>query len=814
MKDLVKQKIFDTLDNIRADQHPLDEYTHIGKRGVRRLDGLEKASGKAIYTMDIDLPGMLHMRFFDAPYPHAEIKHMDTRRAEALPGVRAVLRYDDPELPPEAQVYGHAPSYRPPLAGVCHFEGEPMGAAVAADTEEIAEEAIKLIEVEWHQRPFHVDPLKAMEPGAPLSNPEDYPGKNYFNEGALDVDEIGDVEKGLAEADVVLEFDNVRRQHTWIGPERPCGVFRWNGDYPEVWVKQQRPQVCKKVISSWFGGIPMNRITIHIPYQGASFGGWSQIPWNMGGHYCAAVVAKRTGRPVKWSFNRREDFYGGQSDEGRYYYKVGAKNDGTITAVKARAVLANQMFSVFGITKHIIENTKIPNVYGLTQDVWINKGMNVPTRCEQNPNAYSMCHVFNRVAGALKMDPTQVALLNDGADGHDINWLNEQKKKLGFTVRDSLRECIEMGKKAMDWDAKWHQPGTLRLPNGRMHGMGFTWTHEWEDSSGTAEMAIRLEPEDGTATLFGIRADVGVNAETAYCQAAADELGMRVEDIYYKNKVDAGHYAMTPDSSSNTSINVFATRSAARKLKQKILTTATQPSGRTQRGQFPAQFEGCKPEDLDIKNSYIYVKSDPSRKKSLKEFVRPMGIEGPITYVPEMGEGAERCDFTEPLFAQGWHVQQGAYSSARVRMCRQTHFMEVEVDTDTGEVYVTRVVNVNDVGKVISWEGCEGQQYGGSYMGVGRGFYEEVVHDKHTGVMLNGNLIDYKFATYNDVGPIITKLVETGMGYGPYGALGIGEDVATVVPALPGPAVHNAIGIWVDDFPLTPAMILKALGKA
>ena len=813
MKDLVEQKIFDTLDNIKADQHPLKQYTYIGKRGIRRLDGYEKAGGKAIYTMDIDLPGMLHMRFFTSPYPHGEIKHMDTSRAEALPGVRAVLRYDDPELPSEAQVYGHAPSYRAVLSAVGHFEGEPMGAAVAADTEEIAEQALKLIEVQWHQRPFNLDVLQAIAPDAPLSDPENYPGTNYFNEGAFDLDQLGDVEKGLAEADIVLEFDNVRRQHTWIGPERPCGVFRWNGENPEVWVKQQRPQVCKKVISSWFGGIPMNRITIHIPFQGASFGGWSQTPWNLGGTYCAALAAKRTGQPVKWSFNRREDFYGGQSDEGHYYYKVGAKKDGTITAVKARAVLANQMFSVFGITKHLIENTKIPNIYGLTQDVWINKGMNVPTRCEQNPNAYSMCHVFNRVAAALNMDPTEVALLNDGADGHDMAWLNEQKDRLGFPIRDSLRECIELGKRAMDWDAKWHPAGALKLPNGRMHGMGFTWTHEWEDSSGTAEMAIRLEPEDGTATLFGIRADVGVNAETAYCQAAADELGMRVEDIYYKNKIDAGHYAMTPDSSTNTSINVFALRSAARRLKQRILTVATSPSGHTQRGQFPAQFEGCKPEDLDIQDSHIFVIADPSRKMSLKEFVRPMGIEGPITYLPEMGDDAERCNFTEPLFAQGWHVQQGAYSSARLRMCRQTHFMEVEVDTETGEVFVTKVVNVNDVGKVFSWEGCEGQQYGGSYMGVGRGLYEEVVHDPHTGVMLNGNLIDYKFATFNDVGPIITELVETGMGYGPYGSVGIGEDIATVVPALPGPAIYNALGIWIDDFPLTPAMVLKALGK-
>jgi CO/xanthine dehydrogenase Mo-binding subunit len=139
--------------------------------------------------------------------------------------------------------------------------------------------------------------------------------------------------------------------------------------------------------------------------------------------------------------------------------------------------------------------------------------------------------------------------------------------------------------------------------------------------------------------------------------------------------------------------------------------------------------------------------------------------------------------------------------------------MEVEVDDSTGEVIVTRMVTVNDVGKVISYDGCEGQQYGGAIMGVGRGMMEEVVHDPMTGVMLNGNLLNYKIATIMDVGPIDTILVESGMGYGPYGLVGIGEDVATVVPALISPAIHNATGKWVDDFPTTPDKVLKALGK-
>jgi CO/xanthine dehydrogenase Mo-binding subunit len=813
MKKTGEFKEEEFFDNLASDKSPLKAYKNIGKRGIRRLDGFEKATGRAVYTMDIQLPGMLYGRFLTSPYPHAVIKRMDTSKAEALAGVRAVLRYDDPELPSAIDLGGHPPSAIPAIPWIAHFEGEEVGAFVVADTESIAEQALRLIEVEWEVRPFLLDVEEAIKPGAVLANPESYPGSNHFNEGFLDVTSRGDVAKGFAEADVIVEFRSERTLNTWVGPERPCGVFRWNGEYPEAWVKQQRPHISRRVFSSWFGGIPMNRVQVHCPYQGASFGGWSQMPWNHGGHYCAAVVAKRTGRPVKWNFSRREDFYGGEMDEGVYYAKVGAKKDGSITAVEARVLQANVLFPLFGVVQHLMENTSIPNIYGKLIAVAVNKGPNVPTRCEQNPNCHTLSLVFDHVAGALGLDPVEVALKNDGAEGHGMAWLDKQKAKMGFAVRDSLKECVEKGMAAMNWKEKWHLPGTKRLPNGRMHGLGFTWTHEWEDSSGTSEIAIRIERNDGTASILAQRADVGVNAETAYCQIAADELGFRVEDVFYRPMENPGFIAMTPDSSTNLAINGFAVRHAARHLKEKILQVATTPTGRTQRGTFPARFPGFKAEDLDVEESVVYVKADPSVRLSLRDLVGADGVEGPLTASPEMGHGAHRSDFVEPMFAYGYHVQQGTYADVRLRLCRQAHFMEVEVDTETGEVIVTKVANANDVGKVISWEGAEGQQYGGSYMGVGRGRSEEVIHDPVTGVMLNGNLLDYKVPTILDVGKIEPILVETGMGYGPYGTIGIGEDVATVVPALIGPAVFNAIGVRINDFPITPQRVLKALGK-
>jgi len=813
-----KSRMQEFFDNLKADKYPLEKYNNIGKRGVRRVDGYEKATGQAKYTLDVELPGMLYGRFLTSPFPNATIISMDTAKTEAFPGVRAVLRYDDPELPATAVLGGHSPASGPVLPRAAHFQGEEVGAFVVAETEEIAELALKLIKVEWQERPFVLDPEKALQDEAPLADPESSPNGNFIEQNAY-IEKHGDVEKGFAEADKVIEFKFTQGHNTWIGPERPCGVSRWNGEYPEVWVKHQRPHVCKRAISSWFGGIPMNKIDIHCLYQGASFGGWSQMSWNMGGHYCAAVVAKRTGRPVKWVFNRREDFYGGEMDEGVYYFKVGFKLDGTITAVQERGVFTNLGVSVFGIVRHMIENTKIPHIYGRTESVRVNKGPTVPVRCEYNAACHSLTMVFSRVAGELGMDPIEVALKNDGAVGHDMAWLDKRKEEMGFQVRDSLKECVDKGKAAIDWDKKWHAPGVKKLPNGKMHGLGFTWTHEWDDSAGTGEMAIYIERNDGTATILGCRADVGVNAETAYCQIAADELGMRIEDVRYKAQIDAGFFAMTPDTSTNLAVNGAAVRNCARILKQRILGLAVIPRAITQLTSFPPAFPNKRPEELDIKNSVIFEKAHPDNKMSLADFTGPAGGMGPMS--PVMGEAGlavrEGLKYplrlTPPLFEYGWHVQRGAYLGVRLRLCRQAHFMEVEVDPETGEVDVVHVTNVNDVGKIINWEGCEGQQYGGTYMAVGRGLSEEVIHDPNTGVMLNGNLLNYKIPTILDVGPIDTLLVETGMGYGPYGTIGIAEDVATVVPALVAPAVYNAVGKWVEGFPVTPDKVLKALRK-
>jgi CO/xanthine dehydrogenase Mo-binding subunit len=807
--DETLNRILGMMDNARADAYPLERERAVRQRGVRRVDGYEKASGQAVYTFDVALPGMLHMRWLTSPYAHCRIKSLDTSRAEAFEGVRAILRYDDPELPDRVDLGGHVVTAEPPIPSIAYFEGQEIGAVVAADSVAVAEQAVRLIDVEWEEQPFLLDVLEAMKPDAPLTKPENFPVGNIRTEQLTG---RGDVEKGFAEADSIIEFTYRQHLNTWVGPERPCGVFRWNGEAPEIWVKHQRPHIVKRCVAKAFA-VPMSRISLHCPRQGASFGGWNATPRSFFGMYCAGLISRRTGRPVKWTMNRRNDFCGGNMDEGVVTLKVGTLRDGTITAVSGDTILANQEYPIFGNLHHTLENTRIPHVREHNLMVEVNAVPTVPVRCEQNTNVCTLNLMCNKVAGELGLDPIEVALKNDGAEGHDIAWLSEKKLELGFAQRDSLRECVEKGKAAMDWDAKWHVPGTKSMGGNRMHGLGFVWTHEWEDSGGSSEIAIRLERNDGSATIYGCRADGGQNAETAYCQIAADELGLPYEKVFYRQQEDTGFFAMTPDTSTNLTVNGFAVRNAARILKRRILEAAVAPRGATQLATFPPIFPGLQPEDLDIEEGFIFEKTDPANRVSMAEFVMQSAPAGPMTETEFPIVGVPMQEFTAPLFADSYQVQQGCYAERRLKMCRQAHFLEGAVDTETGKIDVLKVVTVNDVGHVINWDGCEGQQYGGTYMAMGRGLYEEMVTDPVTGVYLNADMLNYKIPTILDVGPIETRLLETGMGYGPYGAVGIGEDVATCAPYLIPAAVFNATGVWVDEYPVTPARVLRALGK-
>ena len=324
--------------NIDADIPPIT-YNHIGKRGVRRIDGYAKASGKAVYTRDVQIPGMLYAKVMRSPYAHARILRMDTTKAAALPGVRAILRYDDPEIKgrtlngsvggPERMAgqfsgFGLKPE-RVILAQEAWFEGQAVGAVVAADSEEIATEALRLIRVDWEQLPFILDQEEALMPdayvlrrGAENNRIIDLAGRDFV--------EKGDIEKGFKEADKIIEFKARRHAHLWAGAEMPSVVVRWTGDRVELWNHSQHPYPGKLLLGEQLD-IPMNKITIYSPYQGCSFGErCNPADFSINGmNVLAVLTAKKAERPLKLLFDRSEKFYGESGDMMVSYFKVGAK---------------------------------------------------------------------------------------------------------------------------------------------------------------------------------------------------------------------------------------------------------------------------------------------------------------------------------------------------------------------------------------------------------------------------------------------------------------------------------------------------------
>lgn len=790
--------------NVPADE-PGIEFKNIGKRGIRRVDGAAKASGRAVYTRDVQVPGMLFARVMRSPYAHARILSLDTTRAEALPGVHTILRYDDPEI--EGRTLNGslggpdrlAPSFsgyalKPEsviLAREAWFEGQAVGAVVAAESEEIAQEALRLMKVEWEELPFIIDQVEALKPEAPVLRPG--AESNRLQDFRGDLIEFGDVVVGFAEADRIIEFRAGRKPHLWAGAEMPSVLARWTGDRLELWNHVQQPYAVKMLLAEQLD-IPLSRITMYTPYQGCSFGErCNPADFSINGmNTMAVLLAKQAGRPVKLLFDRAEKFYGESCDITEGSYKVGFKEDGSITAVEMTNIFAVS-WSCPGI-EHFIENTRIKHLRCRPIPVDVSLGPAWWDRCEHLPNALALTLVFDHVAVELGLDPTEVALINDGCEGRSMDWLSDQKVKNGFPDRDSLRECIERGKRAIDWDAKRHPPGAGKLPNGKLHGLGFTWSHEWDDARGTGSAAVWIEP-DGSASIVAQHADVGVNPWTSYLQVASDELGIPLEQITIKPfDGDQIFSLMSPDGSCNLCTNAFVVRKAARKARAMLLDQATH------------KFPHCRPEELDVKDGFVFEIANPENRL-------------PVARIAKLAMPMHNAvgTWTEPpLVGWAWHqagIWGDAMDTGRPRFCRQAHFMEVEVDPETGLIEVTKVVNANDVGLAVSPESVEGQMYGGTIMGVSRGMLEEMVWDPGTGVLLNRDLLNYKVATILDCPGAETEIVETGMGHGPYGTVGIGEDVATMIPALLGPAVHNALGVWVDDFPITPQKVLKALGK-
>ena len=453
------------------------------------------------------------------------------------------------------------------------------------------------------------------------------------------------------------------------------------------------------------------------------------------------------------------------------------------------------------------EGTKIPNIRGTHEWGLTNKGQLI---CFRHGAHSCVPHnvMFDRVAAEFGLDPTEVALKNDGCRGHDWDWITRYQKENGFPQRWSLKEVIEKGKEAIDWNRKWHAPGAKRLPNGRMHGLGFMQSIEWTwEAPAPAKTHACLMLRNGICAIVGVRSDIGSDTESGARHIVAAELGLKYEDtvIHERRSDNSSFFMWQPGGSFSTAFITTQLIMAARELKRKLLECAVKPTPAYNTSHFfktvqPPAFPGKRPEDLDIRDSMIFEKANPANRKSVREVADIFWDVDPAITHPVVG--------TVSGLTMDGKSDENLYV-----MARQAHFIEVEVDTDTGMVEVTNIVCVNDVGHLFNPRGAAAQQYGGAIMGLGRSATEEHVWCPRTGVALNHDLINYHIGTMNDYPPSTCLINESHLGYAAFGAYGIGENSGAAMSGLTSSAIYNATGKWVIDFPTTPARVLRALGK-
>jgi xanthine dehydrogenase molybdenum-binding subunit len=704
----------------------------------------------------------------------------------------------------------------PTLPGTGDFYQHPMGVAVVADSEEICDRALKLIQIKWEERPFVLDMEEAAKPDAPKIMADARRMNSRIKDPNViltEKREIGDVEKGFAEADKIIEYTIRRGMNSPAGVEAMVCVAQWRNDYLDLWVHHQaNPQgsLSAQGMGTFpFGGANApapfthwSKITVTFPYQGSWFGGLTWLAYSTLFVRLAAVLARRAGnKPVKLLYDE-SNFYCGGDEAGVYTCKVGAKKDGTITAYHWHMAGARNP-----AVDKTYECTRIPNILGTQVWAFTNKGHQA---CFRHGAASCVPHnvMFDRVAAEFGLDPTDVALKNDGCQSHDWEWVTQYQKENGFPRRHSLKEVIELGKKAIDWDRKWHAPGARKLANGRMHGMGFTSVNEWHWGAGMMSFAVNsyacLMLREGKVTIVGLRCDMGIDTESAYRHCVAAELGMKYEDVLIQEqRSDNSAYCLAQPAGSGGTVNATLQLAiAARELKQRILEQAAMPipGFMFNMGGAKNQAASRKPEDFDIRDSMVFEKANAERKRPLSQVAGGLFNANPIISHPE-GNTATRM-MTNGMLGQKFYV-----------MGRQAHFIEVEVDMETGLTEVTDIVCVNDVGHLFNRRGAEAQQYGGAVMGLGKSATEEKIYCPVTGVGLNLDHIGYHLGTMNDYPEVQCFLNESHLGYGTYGAYGIGENIGASLAAITSSAIYNAIGKWILDYPITPDKVLHALGK-
>ncbi|MEE8442802.1 MAG: xanthine dehydrogenase family protein molybdopterin-binding subunit, partial [Dehalococcoidia bacterium] len=723
-------------------------------------DGHNKMTGRDLYGADFQAAGLLHGRILRSPHPHARIKSIDTSKAAALAGVRAVVTGKD--LPPaNGDIDLHYRRANILADEKVLYVGHAV-AAVAATSPHIAEEALELVHVEYEPLPCVLTAPEAMKEDAPLLHDDlktesmGQPTDSVSNIATYFQLRLGDVDKGFADADEIVEgqFSTKTVHQGYIEPHSCTALWNEDGRIT-VWCSSQGAFMVRDYTADRLG-VPVSQIKV-VPLEiGGGFGGKTVIYIEP----VAALLSKKAGHPVKIVMTRKEVFEGTGPTSGSYLWvKIGATKDGKITA--AQAYLAFEAGAFPGSPVSLGATTllapyDIPNVLIDGYDVVVNKPKVAALRAPGAPQAvFASEQLLDELGEKLGIDPLELRLKNAAKEG--VRRITGQPY-----ARIGVIEVIEAMRNHP------HYKAPLEGPN-RGRGVALAlWQNIGMESSCTISVNA-----DGVVNLIEGSADIG-GTRTSVAMQAAEVLGLRAEDVLPRiADTDSIGYTAISDGSRTTFATGWAAYEAAQDVKRQMCNRA-------------ATLWGVEPQSVDLDRGVFRSSTDPSLEMTFKELASQLNDTG------------------GPIIGSATVYPRGVGPSCA------GNIVDVEVDIETGKVTILRFTAFQDAGKAVHPSYVEGQMQGGSAQGVGWALNEEYYYDAN-GRMANSSFLDYRMPTMLDLPMIDTVIIEVPNPGHPFGVRGVGE--ANIIPPIPAMAnaIYRAIGVRMSKLPMNPVAIMERL---
>jgi len=770
---------------------------------ARRIDTPDKATGRAVFIDDMNLPGMLCGALLQSPIAHARILSIDTSAAAKLPGVKDIVTAKEAGM----IKYGVSPArYDETL--FCHDKVRYVGdeiAAVAAVDRETAEEALSLIKVEYEELPAVFTVEEAMADGAPQLH-DQYPG----NICAEVHQEFGNVEAAFAECDLIrtTTFKNKRQDAAFIEPMGCIASYDLSGRLT-LYSSTQVPHYVQRTVAMVLG-LDVGRVRVVKPYVGGGFG--IKAAANSG-EMAASLLSKRTGRPVKLTYSREQVFMFSRARHGFVHtMTTGAKKDGTLIALKHECYLDGGAYSSFGIATVYYAGSLLGGPYRLPNmkydgfRVYNNKPACGAQRGHGGVAARAAWEQqLDMIAEELSIDPVDLRLKNMMQAG-DTTCNDLNMSSLG------MKECIEAVKDGSGWTSK-----KGKLPKGKGIGMacGFFVSGAgypiYRSDTYHGTVVIKLTEDGGTALVYTASAEIGQGSDTTFAMIAAEALGVPLSSVRLASGdtdmgVDLGAY-----SSRQTLMTGHAVKEAAEDVKAQVLAVLAEELG------VPAKQMDIKDGKIEFSDGEVDISALRTRYIKEHRGWTDNIEEGPLTFkeasrIAYLARGSIVGTGKYKPPELGGKFKGAAVGTSPAYGC-SAQVVEVEVDMDTGHITVEKMTDAHDCGLAINKTSVEGQMQGSLSMGLGEALYEEVKFDEK-GRVINADLAEYKIPTALDMPNVETIIVESDEPNGPFGAKEVGE--GAIMPTIPAilNAVYDATGVRIFELPLTPERVFMALKKA